>query len=553
MESRVNFIHIVSMLFLLSGSSVVAMEESHLMLDSVRTSADDLDSVISRHPTPSRDVKDITLKKHRYRLRSGYESLKMTGEPDLGMVGIGADLFIEDRLPNFYLTLNSYSAIIGRRPGLISFGTGVGYLQPLFNSSLALDAGVFIGGGGGGGAPDGGGLITRGHLNLAYTWNNISIFGGYSRLDFPTGEMGSNNFNAGITILSSFHTVHQSNSNLIEASGISLERASALRQSKTRGSLLGLQYLELAEGSIQDDQLTEDREIGSIRLIGIELDHFLHRRMYAALKLHGAVTGGIDGYMSYLVGLGVEQPLGTERLLLDAQFLAGPSGGGKVASGGGGTVQGALALRANLSKAYQLKASVGKTLAPGGGLNGTFLELGLSKNFDFQIPADHSLDSLSYRMKKGERLHAFVLEIQNRTYLSPDRPDKSGYQYDRYFNLLGFLLAKRITDNFSILGASYWAYQGSYGAYAEGLLGLEYKYPLTPSFCIRAQVLGGAAGGGGIDVGNGLVFQYNAGLHKTIRRTWGLSLSGGRMQSVEGNFHPFFIDLGVNYQFVFLM
>jgi hypothetical protein len=60
---------------------------------------------------------ELELIRQPLRYRGSYEWLKMTGEPDLGMLGMGADFFIVDKLPNLYLTINTYSAIAGKRPG----------------------------------------------------------------------------------------------------------------------------------------------------------------------------------------------------------------------------------------------------------------------------------------------------------------------------------------------------------------------------------------------------------------------------------------------------
>src|SRR5690606_14896970 len=187
---------------------------------------------------------NLGFRKHKVNYKLSYEMLKMNSEKDIGMAGIGADLFVFEKLPNLYITLNSYSAMTGERPGLISFGMGVGYLQPLFDSRVALDAGVFVGGGGGGGAPDGGGLITRGHLNLAYNFDKLSVLAGYSRLDSPTGTMGGNNLNFGISLHSLFDTAQRTT----ETSGEFIEK---MKSSRFRMTLLGMRYMQFSEGSFE--------------------------------------------------------------------------------------------------------------------------------------------------------------------------------------------------------------------------------------------------------------------------------------------------------------
>lgn len=476
--------------------------------------------------------------KHKINYKLSYEMLKMKSEQDIGMVGIGADLFVFKKIPDLYITLNSYSAMTGERPGLISFGMGVGYRQPLFDSRLALDAGIFVGGGGGGGAPDGGGLITRGHLNLAYNFRKFSVFAGYSRLDFPTGNMGGNNLNFGVSLHSIFGTAHRA----AETSGEFMEK---LKNSRFRMTLLGMRYMQFAQGPFGPGN---NDPAGNIQLVGVELDKFITDKFYAALKLNGAVTGGIDGYMNYLIGFGFEQPLWTRHLTLDAQLLGGPSGGGAIDSGGGATLQGGIGLRAHLGNEFELKANLGQSYAPGGNFSGTFLEFGLSKNFNFISPEESQTGI--YRMSRGEKLHGFGLELMNRAYFPPRKLDKGGNPYDDFFNLIGFQASMNLGKHFRALGSTYWAYQGSYGAYAEGWLGMRYHYPFATGWDASVQFLGGAAGGGGISLGSGLAFQYGLGITKEINDNWGIFLNGGRMQGLSGNFKPYYIDIGLKYNFL---
>lgn len=485
-------------------------------------------------------AQNVEFENHKVNYKLSYETLKMKSEKDIGMVGIGADLFIFDKAPNLYVTLNSYSALTGERPGLISFGMGIGYVQPLFNSPFSLDAGVFVGGGGGGGAPDGGGLITRGHLNLAYNFKSFSIFAGYSRLDFPTGDMGGNNLNFGITLNSFFDTARR-----LPESSDTFGLNDKMNQSRFRMTLMGTRYMRFDEGPFAPGS---NKKAKDIQLVGVEIDKFLNENFYAALKLSGAITGGVDGYMSYLVGLGFEQTLWTKSLTLDAQLLGGPSGGGGIDSGGGATLQGSLGLRAYLGNGFELKASAGQSYAPAGNFSGTFLEFGLSKNFNFISPQNK--DENPYSLKPGEKLHGFGLEAMNRTYFTPNGLDKNNNAYDEFFNLIGFRVSKDLNKSFRALGSTYWAYQGSYGAYAEGWLGLQYYYPFAEGWEAQAQLLGGAAGGGGIDLGSGLSFQYGLGLTREIDDHWKIELSGGKMQGFRGNFKPYFIDFGVKYTFL---
>lgn len=493
--------------------------------------------------TFSDDTSYVSYEYKKLRFRGSFESLKMHAEPNLGMLGMGADLFLFDALPQFYTTLNSYSAIIGNRPGLITFGTGLGWHQPIANGPMSIDAGVFVGGGGGGGAPDGGGLITRAHFQLQYDWQHLSLFAGYSRLDFPTGEMGSHNLQLGMSYSSLF------------------SRAQTLQQPKNSGPILdpnnnddsnfritlsGQNYLKFSDRPTHDNGFPVPRA-NEVMLVGIELDHFLTPKWYATLKLHGAMAGGIDGYMSYLVGLGIEDKLFRSDWKWDAQLVAGPSGGGNVASGGGAIVQGGIGLRKAIGKYYEAKLSLGQTWSPVGSFGGSFVEFGVSKEFEFIAPAQstgkttYGLSALAYKQ------HVFDIAVFNRTYISSGGFDKSENPYDPVFQLLGFSFAKRLNTHFEAVGATFWAYQGSYGAYAEGLLGLGYLKDFASNWQFKVQGLMGAAGGGGIDLGSGLVVQYQAALKRSFSEEWSMMAGLGQMRGWRGNFKPTSLDIGLVY------
>lgn len=58
------------------------------------------------------------------------------------------------------------------------------------------------------------------------------------------------------------------------------------------------------------------------------------------------------------------------------------------------------------------------------------------------------------------------------------------------------------------------------------------------------QILAGAAGGGGIDVGEGLLFQYGLGYERTINSFSSFFIRGFKMRPLSGNFTPYSLELG---------
>lgn len=482
---------------------------------------------------------DYSVERFRSRFRLSGESMHMDGEPNIGMIGIGYDIFgLVKKYPNIYLGANSYSAISGDRAGVFSFGVAVGYKKAIFKNSLFADFSIFLGGGGGGGAPDGGGLIIRPSFELEKPISNsLSLRAGISRIDFPSGTISSTHFNFGLVINESIYFAN-------DKAGVSEKQDDNGSDSKIRASIVGTTYNRFHGAVVEPNNKTYIPGT-TIRLIGAGVDKFLTPNLYASVEFNGAVTGGVDGYMSYFLGGGFYYPFMSERLFLDIRLLGGASGGGGVASGGGASFQVETGIGAKLFKSYELKIVGGKTFAPWGTLEVGHFDLVLAKNFETYR---------SEKMKIGEKLKVSSKKYKfqeigfttfNRTYIPPHLKDKKNNYYDDYFNLIGFELSTRINEHLSLLASTIWAYQGSYGAYGEGWLGFGTNHRLTENWDLIFKGMVGAGGGGDINLGNGLLFQYSVGAEKKINERLAFNINVGQFRPLEGNFTPIHIDLGL--------
>ena len=80
------------------------------------------------------------------RIRLSGEIVGMQGEPDLGFIGHGYEMFgLVSKFPKWYFGVNSYSALTGIRSGLFVFGISTGIQKPIIKDWLFYDAGFFIG------------------------------------------------------------------------------------------------------------------------------------------------------------------------------------------------------------------------------------------------------------------------------------------------------------------------------------------------------------------------------------------------------------------------
>jgi hypothetical protein len=103
-------------------------------------------------------------------------------------------------------------------------------------------------------------------------------------------------------------------------------------------------------------------------------------------------------------------------------------------------------------------------------------------------------------------------------------------------------------------GQSSFANFGDAGAYAEGIVGLGVQSNtfFNNTTSVFAQLLGGAAGGGGISTGQGLIVKPSIGANYKL--TDKLSLRGGLgyVKARGGSLSSTYINFGVTYNFSFL-
>lgn len=468
------------------------------------------------------------------RIRISGEIVDMVGEPDLGFLGHGYEMFgLVPSCPEFYFGVNSYSALTGIRSGFFVFGVTGGIQKSVFNDWMYLDAGLFLGGGGGSGAPDGGGLMIRPHVDLeAFVNKKIAIRAGLSLVDFPSGSINSFNVNLGATINTNTYlankviTTNQGNSN-------------AFFNKLDIGALSSNLY-NYKKGPLKSDK-SVNQNAPNISLIGAVVKSGYHNNFYGVLKLGGAFVGEVDGFMMLLSGLGYKLPL-THWLFLDAKGLLGGAGGGNVQFGGGFAAQVEAGIGLSCSD-YFFSVNIGNTYAPNGNFQSNHLDVSVSRNFNiYKNPQINTTELVASTAVKREE---FGFSTYNRAYFSGAKQDKKGRLYDPVFNALGFEIEKKINQHVSVLGATVWAYQGNYGAYAEGWLGMQYYHPLSLEWSITAKGLFGAGGGGDINLGSGLVYQYSLGVQKFINKRWSFIGNAGQVRAISGNFTPVLFDVGV--------
>jgi len=478
------------------------------------------------------------LKSRPTTFRVTMEELDLPGNEKMGLLGTDYLIHLNKYL---YTGLGLYSAVSGERGGFFVGGIESGAKFKL-GKHLELDAGVFVGGGGGGSAPQGGGLMVRPHIGVMVK-TSVGKFGlQASEVEFPNGGINSRQVSL---------VYEKPLSVLMSKKWLPLGQTGALSRKFMRRhqpieqdfSVLAQRY-QIADG-VRDT--AGDLQVADMSLVGIEWDMYFSDAAFFRLQTLGAFGGGTDGFASLLFGLGYRFDLpGSNSLKIGA--TVGASGGGQVETGGGLTTDASVNLQHRFDNGLLIGARAGIVAAPDGEFEATSFGLYLG-NAD-RKPARKVFTSRDVKPRHWR------VRATHQTYLPRGNSRRKGVTEldNKNVDLIGLQTDIILNKYAYITGQAIGAYDGDAGGYAAGMIGGGINYPLWKDSRLEltGEVLVGAAGGGGLDVGDGLVSQAMLGLSYRTSRSTSLQVSLGRMEAQNGSFEADVVNVTFGFRFTTL-
>ena len=490
-------------------------------------------------------------------VRSTYGQWKMPDGNNAGMLGLN---FLVDVTPNLKLGAATYGAVTGEYGGLTTFGLA-GELQQNLTDSWRVHGGVFVGGGGGaaGYNQTGNGFMFRADAGLTYRTNQYGNFGlGVSWVTFPSGQVRSAQpylmyeypFYSGVRSGWSGTSLASSSESLANAqnsaSQTALSNASSLRQEFS----LGWTHNQVPSSVTNSNGVSQS----SFDVAGVRWTSYLDQRWFLSIQADGSYTGSTSGYTQILGGVGYRFPLGSSTGL-KIYGLAGPggTGSGAVDTGGGLLVGGGLAIQQMLTDHWAIEVGAGGLKAT----TGNFKAFTYGVNFTYALNTPKvTRTSNTQTMLAGYEVAPLQLRVMNQTYFKAD--DRWRNDDDlASVNNLGLAIDYFINKNVYITGQGLVAYTGNsqttnaVTATSEltGLLGPGWYQPIAGNWFAKAEALMGASVGGTMNTGNGVVWQVNAGVGYNFTENLSFSVTGGRMQALDGPFQTNILGASLGYRF----
>jgi len=369
--------------------------------------------------------------------------------------------------------LETQSAVMGDYGGFYAFGFTGGvyqYLRPWVFAHM----GGSIASGGGAGAPDGDGLMYRGYAGISAKSKYGIVDVGYNHINFPSGAITSNHISFGYTYVLPYRIEYSDHNSYYPT------------------------YFELVTGLwfLGPEDASRNSEPVQSAYAGVRVGQYLNTNhtVGGELQLGAGALGNIDGYMNYSMGLRFNTP--SQRLFFRTHL--GSGGGGGVYTGGG--ISTMVSAGAQFG-GHQL--SIGQWTALSDKASIPFVSY--SRHIDFKSSLGFHYKGVDYTYNDSREVALKVL-VGAGQQRSPGI-DRNGNPYNSMSGIaMGLGIETWSNENYSLdaYGHTFWAASGGYGAYAEGLFSAAFMKN-GEIFRYGVDLTSGIAGGGGIEVGSGLM------------------------------------------------
>jgi len=475
-----------------------------------------------------------------YSTRTTFEQITLPLDEKMGLLGVSV---LGEQYRWAYYGAAAYGAVTGDRGGFFTGGLEAGV-----NSSrewpVQLEAGLFAGAGGGGAAPQGGGLMLRPHVGLMLAWPYGTVGVQYSSVDFPNGDISSEQLALQLDI---------SSTALIGSGWLGRDDLFwSFRRVAKEFSLIDQprSFKAIFKHYIPSDATTRSGSQAEPHdVLGLEWNRYGSGDGYLRIETAGALGGGSDGYAEVLAGAGYRFRL-SERGQLRAAVGLGAAGGGNVDTGGGFVADGYLGYDYLFSNGVELGGRVGYMVAPDGDFQAA--SLGLNLGYRFDVPAiSEELVSTAFDRSGYEPSYLRLRTVHHSYIGNGGNLRKRGNSDQSNVDLIGAKIDYMLSERLYLSGQGLFAYAGGAGGYAAGLFGVGLHQPLwrDSRLSIDAEFNAGAAGGGGLAVGSGAIVQPMVGVNYRVSQSLGIGLGMSRLMALSGDLDASVVELSVNYRF----
>lgn len=446
----------------------------------------------------------------------------------MGLLGVHYQLYANDW---WYAGASMRSAVTGDQGGLFTLGVESGVSKKIIDN-IYLDANLHFGGGGGYRNLVNGGAMLNTNLGFAYKKNGYSAGMHYSYINFLDGKIKSNSIGFFLEIPTQLRKADYNTANQT----YSIEQLDSFWKIPSTKNVqqLRFDFLTPRGNSKKDngDPLTE-----TLYSLGFEYQRYLTNNTFLFAHTDAIYKGLRAGYMDLFIGAG-HNVVNNNQLHLFAKLGLG-AGGGRIAPEGGLTVYPSAGLDYYFTENIGISAHTGYYKALAGDFEASTLGFGVK----YRTFNGGTTESNSYKTQ------GIKISVENQTYFDIQKTDAPSTD----LQLIGLKFTYDVFHQLYLLGEASFAYKGESGGYAHGMAGLGYNFsPILNNVSIFTEIAGGAAGGAGVDTGEGIVIRPTLGLNIPLSKDFEAKVSGGKIFAAFGNLDATNFNIGITYKFATL-
>ena len=287
---------------------------------------------------------------------------------------------------------------------------------------------------------------------------------------------------------------------------------------------------------------TEDMGLSSISIL-YDMSPF----WYAGVDIYGATSGNRGGFFTTGVDIGLRlKPF--DHIEINPGIFVGAGGGGAAPQGGG------LMIRPYLEASYHtdsFTAGIGISHIefPNGDISST------QPYFSISIPTDGGyISGHPYGKPNAIDGHTSTKEVDFSFLVEHYVPrdgslNTDGVTQTKPYTLAGVKLKQEIAPSWYSIAETAGAGGGSSDGFMEILAGVGYQYKSTSlPIELNLEALLGAAGGGRVDTGGGIVYKLQAGATISPIKHLSISVNAGTIESIDGTLSATTYSLNIGYK-----
>ena len=284
----------------------------------------------------------------------------------------------------------------------------------------------------------------------------------------------------------------------------------------------------------------------TLSILGFEYQRYLNPTTFIYAHVDAMYGGLTAGFMDLFIGAGKNLKV-TDRINFFGKFGLGAAGG-RIFPEGGLAMYPSVGADIRITDKFGLSGHAGYHKALGGIASFEAYTAGFS--LKYYGLSGGTKDPFTDENITEIKTQGISLGVQNQTYFDVAKfgiPDSN-------LQLIALKVNYDLNHRFYIAGEASFAYEGKSGGYAHGIFGLGIK---SNKFCNDKlsgfiEIAGGAAGGGRVDSGEGILVRPTAGINYHVNNDLSFNISGGHMVSPWGNVSSSNINIGLTYGFSLL-